>query len=492
MLRRKAVVSLVPAVILAACTSDLVSPAKTPTGPKLAISADAQSGDYIVLMKGTAIPSGFAQAVAALGGVVTSSHAGAGFATVSGISDDAALRSVGGVLYVQPDVAVGLDSPVAPADADATDLGDPTVSSVANPATAGRYSWQWNMQDVRANVAWAASHLGSASVTAAIIDTGIDYDAPDMNGLVDLSRSTSFVSGDNTTTSTYFPTRNAISDYNGHGTNVATQVSSKAFALAGITSKTTLIGVKVLGWNGSGTLGGVLNGVLWAADHGANVANLSLGSYFSKAANGVFVGYYINRIFNYANRKGMLVVVAAGNAQPPTNIPVDLQHNGNGFDAYCDAPNVICVAAVGPITATGTVDTTSWYSYYGKSVINVAAPGGNYDAVNFPHFSTWPWGNDFASWVWSYCSKTRIASFTAAGVPVLTVCVAGNRLTGYVGTSQASPHVAGLAASLMAERGTSNTALIKQIIMQSSTPLDPAFGGAYGRGRIDVAAAFGL
>ncbi len=59
-----------------------------------------------------------------------------------------------------------------------------------------------------------------------------------------------------------------ISDYNGHGTNVGATVSSKAFAFAGVSSMTTLIGVKVLGANGVGSFGGILNGVLWAADHG--------------------------------------------------------------------------------------------------------------------------------------------------------------------------------------------------------------------------------
>jgi hypothetical protein len=106
--------------------------------------------------------------------------------------------------------------------------------------------------------------------------------------------------------------------------------------------------------------------------------------------------------------------------------------------------------------------------------------------------STWPWGVDRASWVWSYCSKTIIASLTTAGVPVLTACVAGNRLIGYIGTSQASPHVAGLAASLMAELGTGQPQVIKHTIEKSSVPLDPIYDGAYGRGRISVKNAFGL
>jgi lantibiotic leader peptide-processing serine protease len=496
---RTSVVALFAAIALAACSTDVVvSPLKAPSGPKLARSATSESGNYIVLMQGSGIPKGFKGSVASVGGKITFAHAGAGLAVVSDLTADAAaeLASTPGVAQLQPDVQVGLDNPLAAAQADATDIGDPSISSVSNPAGAVRYSWQWNMRLIGANDAWAAGKLGSATVTVAILDTGIDYDAPDMNGLVDLSRSTSFVAADNALRATYFPTRNDISDFNGHGTNVATQVSSKAFALAGVTSKTTLIGVKVLGWNGSGSFSGVLSGILWAADHGANVANMSLGGAFSKAGNGSLVAI-INRVFSYAIQKEMLIVVAAGNAQPPQYIPLDLQHDGNTYSTYCDTPNAICVAAVGPITYNAAAvppfngDVPSWYSYYGRSAISVAAPGGNYDPTTVL-LSAWPWGVDRVSWVWSYCSKTVIASLTTAGVPVLTACVAGNRLIGYVGTSQASPHVAGLAASLMAELGTGQPQVIKHTIEKSSVPLDPIYDGAYGRGRISVKNAFGL
>jgi subtilisin family serine protease len=342
------------------------------------------------------------------------------------------------------------------------------------------------MRLIGANTAWAAGHLGSSGVTVAILDTGIDYDAPDLNGLVDFSRSTSFVPSDDAITTTYFPTRNKISDYNGHGTNVATQVSSKAVALAGVTSKTTLIGVKVLGRTGSGSSSGVLNGVLWAADHGADVANMSLGGGFAKAGNGRFLAM-INRTFNYAKQKGMLIVVAAGNDG------ADLDHNGNFHSTYCDEVHVVCVSAVGPRLANSDPNEPTYYTNFGRSAISVAGPGGNADAANGFTASAWPWGLDIASWVWSYCSKTRIASLTATGVPVLTACVAGNRLTGYIGTSQATPHVAGLAALLVAEQGKGQPQQIKQAIEKSADQLGRSGNDPfYGRGRINVAKAVGL
>jgi len=239
----------------------------------------------------------------------------------------------------------------------------------------------------------------------------------------------------------------------------------------------------VLGASGSGALSGVLNGVLWAADHGADVANMSLGSSFAKAGNGRFLAL-INRTFNYAASKGMLIVVAAGNAG------ADLDRDGNVENTYCNVPQVICVSSVGPALATDNPSMAASYSNFGRSAISVAAPGGNADLVNLT-VSGWPWGADIASWVWSYCSKTYISTISG-GAPILP-CAAGNRLTGEIGTSQASPHVAGLAALLVAEQGHGRPSQIKAAILNSANDLgQPGTDPYYGRGLIDVAKALGL
>jgi hypothetical protein len=488
--RIRRLLPLAGALALGACSSDRPE-ALAPTAPALSakVAGVSVDGRYIVVANGSGFASDFLSRVTQLGGAVESVHQQAGIAVVSHLSATAAgqLASVAGVADVEPDAVVTLDAPLAAAEADASAVEDPSINSQANPTIAARYAWQWNMRAIGANNAWAAGKLGSAGVTVAILDTGIDYDALDLNGLVDLSRSTSFVASDDAVSTTYFPSRNRISDYNGHGTNVATQVSSKAVALAGVTSKTTLIGVKVLGASGSGSFSGVLNGVLWAADHGADVANMSLGSGFAKTANGRVLSL-INRVFNYASQQGMLIVVAAGNSA------ANLDANGNEVVTYCDMPQVVCVSAVGPATATGAVDTPSFYTNFGRSAISVAAPGGNAQPVGTSYaLSAWPWGNDIASWVWSLCSKTRIIGYTPTGAPVLTSCTAGNRLLGEIGTSQASPHVAGLAALLVAEKGHGVPQQIKAAILQSADDAgQPGVDPYFGKGRINVAKALGL
>jgi subtilisin family serine protease len=184
----------------------------------------------------------------------------------------------------------------------------------------------------------------------------------------------------------------------------------------------------------------------------------------------------------------MLIVTSAGNG------PLDLDHDGNNLAVYCTVPHVVCVSSVGPATGMLDQDAPAFYTNFGRSAISVAAPGGNADAANGFPVSARPWGPDFASRVWSLCARYRIAGFDGAGAPVLTPCTAGNRLYGLVGTSQAAPHVTGLAALLIAENGYSRQpSAVKHAIERSALDLgatgtDPY----YGRGRIDVARALGL
>ena len=451
----------------AACSSDPVQP--TAAGvPTVAAAVQSATGHRSIVEFNGPVRKDFHARVAALGGTVDFVADAAGFAGVSGLSAQAAaaLSASSGVASVYDDVVVQLDSRIEPNQAIS---GDVSAMSPANPAAAlGFAALQWNMRAISAPAAWAAGHLGSATVTAAILDSGIDYDNLDMNGVVDLSRSVSFVPSDDAILTALFPTRHKLDDLAGHGTLVASQVSSNAVVFAGVSSRTRLMGVKVLGFTGSGSLGGILAGVIWAADHGADVANMSVGitNGFDKAGNGAILGLF-NRVFNYAHRAGMVVVVASGNDGRA------LDSDGRNYSAFCESPHVICVSGTGPTSGTpfagpwGNVDAFGDYSNFGKQDVTLSAPG----------------GSDFG-YVHALCARHSI---TVVGNAPTFPCNASLFVLGGVGTSGAAPHVTGVVAQLIAKYGKGKPSQIKQLLLNSVDDLGaPGKDPLYGAGRVNL------
>ncbi|MDB4900192.1 MAG: peptidase and in kexin sedolisin, partial [Gemmatimonadetes bacterium] len=170
----------------------------------------------------------------------------------------------------------------------------------------------------------------------------------------------------------------------------------------------------------------------------------------------------------------------------------DLDNNGGWFASFCDAKQVISVSAVGPRTVTDNPNTPAYFTNYGRKSIDVAGPGGNADAAHGFTASPWPWGRDIASWVWSYCSKTRLVFTNTGAVAGLAGCQLGNRLTGYIGTSQATPHVAGLAALLVAQNGKAHPEMIKQLIEKGADDFGLTHDAFISHGRINVPHTLGI
>ena len=473
------IVLLTGAFFAAACVENApIAPATNIAAPSMQIAASASDvemipGQYFVMFKGNGIPESFAGDVATRGGTIVSSHSKVGLAVVSGISDDAAaaLSARTDVQAFEQDVAFSLDPMQLEVEAVPADI----VASPAAPSTAFFFPRQWHMRAIGANSAWSAGMTGSSAVTVAILDTGIDYLHADLNGRVDLSRSVSFIPSDDAFLAANFPGRHVVSDLYFHGTHVAATVASNAFVAAGVTSRTTLFGVKVCNRRGSCPGSAVLNGILYATDHGADIINMSLGGgFFKSGANGF--GSIVNRIANYANQNGTLIVVSAGNET------LDLDHFPNLYKTYCDAPNVLCVAATGPTAQAGVngpwtnTDAPAVYTNIGRSAISVAAPGGSMNQAQTQAISL----------VWAACSTTTTIT------SLLACRTSPTFVVGAVGTSMASPHVAGLAALIKAQTGA-NPAQLRAAIHQSADDLgQPGTDPFYGKGRINVARALGL
>lgn len=443
-----------------AMPSDAASPLAVAGGPDLS-SLPSIDETYVALVRRGGIDD-VRSAAAAQGARVTFAHEATGLVVIEGLSAEGAtaLSGLRSVTEMQADVLLPMETPAA---IDAPEFA--SVNSPSNPAGAFFFARQWNMRAIDADQAWAAGKTGSADVTVAILDTGIGYEYPDLVGLVDLERSVSFIASDDAFVATFFPDKHPITDIGYHGTHVAATVASNGLVAAGVTSGTTLMGVKVCSVADGGCPGSaIFQGLLHAADNGADVINMSLGGAFMKRD---IPGYtaFLNTLFRYVSRQGALAVVSAGNSA------VDLDRDGNSFKTYCNVSGVVCVSATGPTAREATngpwteVDAPASYTNYGRSAINVAAPGGNTGAG-----------------VAAACSPTSL---------VYTICQTGSYVLTISGTSMAAPHVSGLAALLMAE-GTSPKRTVLQMQRTADDLGSRGTDAYYGKGRINVAAALGL
>jgi subtilisin family serine protease len=447
-------------------------------------SADSLSNrQYIVEFRGSSLPADLAARMAALGGTVVDVLPEVNLAVVADLSDDAAssLRS-------QADVSDVVNDELLPR---ADRLGDvkvalPSPSSATNPESALYFPYEWNMRAIGADRAWHAGFFGNPDVRIAIVDTGIDPSHPDLTGRIDASRSTSFCSGDNAIIAQQFPGYPSWTDLDGHGSAVASVAVSNGNLVAGITSRSTLMAIKSQGLTPC-FFSRTFLGIVYAANHGADVINVSLGGNITKVgAKGQLAIF--SHVIRYALQKGVsAVVVGAGNSA------LDLDHDGNNINLYCSERGVICVSATGP-TSTGpsrlgpflNVDTPAFYTNFGSSAIDVAAPGGNqvFDSS----------GNIVGEGYISVACATTDRLFDANGNIVPGDCSGNGFLAAAaIGTSFAAPHVSGLAALLVGQFGRGNFAQVKAAIENSADDLGkPGTDPFYGKGRINVARALGV
>lgn len=188
-----------------------------------------------------------------------------------------------------------------------------------------------------------APNLG-AGVTVAVIDTGLDLYHPAFTGsLTDPTTWKDYVGGD------AFPQDEGLLGFGGygHGTNVAGIILQ-------IAPKAKIMPIRVLGSDGSGDVVNVASAITWAAAHGANVINLSLGSTSSSST--------VQDAIKAATAKNILFTSSAGNGNVNTlTYPAAISGKVNGL------------LSVGSVTPQ---DVKSAFSNYSKD-LEMVAPGEN-------------------------------------------------------------------------------------------------------------------
>ena len=271
---------------------------------------------------------------------------------------------------------------------------------------------QWGMVKIQAPQAWDLTN-GLASAKIAICDTGIDLNHEDLASKVVLSRN--------------FTSSSTVDDRFGHGTHVAgiaAAITNNGKGVAGVGVNSSLMNIKVMGDDGSGYFSWIASGITYAADNGAKVINLSLGSSSPSAT--------LEDAVNYAWKKGVVVVAAAGNEG--TDQPI--------YPAYYE--NCISVAA------TDQNDAKASFSTYG-SWVNVAAPGVNIYSTLPHHYNRM-----------------------------------GYRGYGYAsGTSMATPHVTGIAALVWATGYGTDPASVRDKILTAAEKVGDIWS-SYGIERVNA------
>jgi serine protease len=372
---------------------------------------------------------------------------------------------------------------------------------------------QWNLPLINLEKAWDIQPQAGSAITVAVIDTGMAYQNATLTATVPAfhdedgrlypalgritipyssatqlvpSGSSRIVAPHDFVNETDMPL-----DFDGHGTHVSGtigQLTNDGVGTAGVAFNVKLMPIKVLasvwdllfaGITNIADTGGsdddVARGIRYAADHGAKIINMSLGSSgppnCATNPNQADCAPVIESAMRYAVAKGCFITVAGGNEFEETVPPYGNNPTSVVAEIASRIPGVVSVAAV---------DRSKAHAYYSStgSYIELAAPGGSergFGTSGYVRQQTF----DFNF------TDTFLQDPADYGAPRFDVF----GYIGYIGTSMAAPHVAGVAAMLM-QQGITDPAAIEDILEKTAIDLGKAGrDDEFGFGLVDARAA---
>jgi len=418
---------------------------------------------YVVLYRGTSVPSDAANVVAAAGGSLTIAYNQIGVAIAT--SDNPAFRG-----------ALLRDNRIQGASAtegfgirldDNAGSDDPVLPSTPAPGSDSLSGLQWDMDQIHAPQARAING-GSPDVLVGDIDTGLDYTHPDLAANVDDANSANCVSG--------APVQGkvAANDDHGHGTHTAGTIAAalNGIGIVGVAPNVKIAGIKTGNADGFFFPEAVICAFVWAGTHGFDVTN---NSYFADPwlfnckndPEQRAIWQAERRAIKFAMGNGVAVVASAGNqaddlAHPTQDVtsPDDTTPVTRAITNACavvpaEVPGVITVAA------DGNLELKSFYSSYGIGVVDLTAPGG--DSI-LQHTAAAPNGRVLSTWPASLLTVTCLPARRLVDASGATYCY-------QQGTSMASPHVVGVAALIVSQFGHMAPAALRTMLINSADAL---------------------
>ncbi|XZN95821.1 MAG: Ig-like domain-containing protein [Microcoleus sp.] len=345
--------------------------------------------------------------------------------------------------YIEPDYIITLEDIQKPSP---TQEKLATITPQATTPNDPSYTQLWGLNntgqsggtadaDIDAPEAWDIQK-GNPNLVIGVIDTGVDYNHPDLvgniwtnpgeiagdgidndnNGYIDDTRGWDFAYNDN----------NPM-DVQGHGTHVSGTIAGKGnngVGVTGVAWNAKIMPLKFLDDSGSGATSNAILAINYATAKGVKLTNNSWGGGgYSQA---------LSDAINTAGQQGALFIAAAGNSSQNTDTTP-------AYPASYNLSNIISVAS------TTRTDGLSSFSNYGATTVDLGAPGSEI-------YSTTP-GANYAT---------------------------------YSGTSMASPHVTGAAALLWSQNPTWTAQQVKDKLMQTTDPISALSGKTVSGGRLNI------
>lgn len=345
---------------------------------------------------------------------------------------------------------------------------EPTKTGAANQPD---YTFQWDKQVQQIPAVHDVTRGEGTRV--AVIDSGVSATHPDLQHAVNTSLSRNFT-GDE------YGAGRAIGG--GHGTHVAGIIAANDQNDIGVTGSapaTEIIDCRVFSVDPGASFADILAALVYAGAIGCDAANMSLGAYpIPRQELGSFYGKVLNRISNYLNSQGTLIVASAGNDG------ADLQHDGSYISLPNEAANTMSISATGPIGylwgeegLREGFDSPAFYTNYGTNAVDVAAPGGDADLDAIDTGVPWFYDlvyNTYA--VPTYDDETDSFSIK-------------NTYSWLAGTSMAAPQVAAAAALVKSVNPDYSANQVRSVLERTASVPDGYGKEYYGAGFLNPLAA---